>query len=59
MIGKWFNWLYIDKNTLTQESEAQGWKCEIIYEDDQDQYLARLKLISYSDYFSVGERPDR
>ena len=44
--GKWFNWLYIDKNTLTQESEAQGWKCEIIYEDDQDQYLARLTLIS-------------
>lgn len=42
--GKWFNWLYIDKGTLTTEAEAQGWICEIIMEDDQDQYLARLKL---------------
>lgn len=42
--GKWFNWLYIDKETLTHEAEAQGWKCEIVFEDDQDQYLARLTL---------------
>ena len=42
--GKWFNWLYIDKETLTQEAVAQGWICEIILEDDQDQYLARLSL---------------
>ena len=42
--GKWFNWLYIDKETLAQEAVAQGWNCEIILEDDQDQYLARLSL---------------
>ena len=38
------NYNDIDKGTLTTEAEAQGWKCEIIMEDDQDQYLARLKL---------------
>ena len=44
--GKWFNWLYIDKETLTQKAKAKGWRCEIIMEDDQDQYLARLTLIN-------------
>ncbi|WP_374949237.1 class I SAM-dependent methyltransferase [Mucilaginibacter sp.] len=38
----WFNWLYIDKNQLIATSAAAGWKAEIIYEDDMDQYLARL-----------------
>lgn len=42
--GKWFNWLYIDQTTLKKEAEAQGWNCEIMMEDDQDQYLARLTL---------------
>lgn len=46
--GKWFNWLYIDKETLTKVAEAKGWKCEIILEDDQDQYLARLTLVTLS-----------
>ncbi len=46
VIGKWFNWLYVDKETLTQEANAKGWKCEILMEDDQDQYLARLTLIN-------------
>ncbi len=43
--GKWFNWLYIDKETLTREAKAQGWKCDVIMEDDQDQYLAKLTLV--------------
>lgn len=43
--GKWFNWLYIDKETLTREAKAQGWKCDVIMEDNQDQYLAKLTLV--------------
>lgn len=40
--GEWFNWLYIDPLTLAKYSQAKGWKCEIVFRDDQDQYLARL-----------------
>ena len=42
--GNWFNWLYIDQKTLKQHAEKQGWKCELIYEDDMDLYLAKLTL---------------
>jgi SAM-dependent methyltransferase len=40
--GEWFNWLYLDQKTLIAIAAACGWDCEIIYEDAQDQYLARL-----------------
>lgn len=42
--GKWFNWVYIDKNTLASLAKASGWQCNIIFEDDNDQYLAQLTL---------------
>jgi len=38
-----FFWLYIDKETLKNIAEPLGWKCEIIMEDENDQYLACLK----------------
>lgn len=44
--GDWFNWLYIDQTTLVHISHQNGWHCEIIFEDGEDQYLARLKLLS-------------
>lgn len=44
--GNWFNWLYIDQATLLHIARQNGWNCEIIFEDGEDQYLARLKLIS-------------
>jgi SAM-dependent methyltransferase len=42
--GDWFNWLYIDSETLEKHARQQGWKCEIVYEDDMDLYLAQLTL---------------
>jgi SAM-dependent methyltransferase len=42
--GSWFNWLYIDPATLHQLSREHGWNCEIVYVDEQDQYLAKLTL---------------
>jgi SAM-dependent methyltransferase len=42
--GNWFNWLYLDQETLTHTANQNGWKCEIIFDDDEDQYLARLTL---------------
>jgi hypothetical protein len=41
--GNWFDWLYIDQITLKSAAEKNGWKADIIYEDDQGQYLAVLK----------------
>ncbi|QES89911.1 class I SAM-dependent methyltransferase [Rhizosphaericola mali] len=38
-----FNWLYLDKNTLREIAIKEGWSVEIIYEDENDQYLARLQ----------------
>jgi SAM-dependent methyltransferase len=43
--GNWFNWLYLDQNTLLQIAVLHGWNCEILFDDGEDQYLARLTLI--------------
>jgi hypothetical protein len=44
--GAWFNWLYIDQQTLMFIARKAGWRCEIVFDDGEDQYLARLTLIS-------------
>ena len=40
--GNWFNWLYLDPETLTATANACGWSCKIILDDGEDQYLATL-----------------
>ena len=42
--GPWFKWLYIDQDTLAAIAGEEGWLTIIQYEDEQDQYLARLIL---------------
>jgi SAM-dependent methyltransferase len=42
--GSWFKWIYVDQQTLKSLAKKQGWLVEIVFEDDQDQYLARLSL---------------
>ncbi|MFD0940152.1 class I SAM-dependent methyltransferase [Pedobacter boryungensis] len=44
--GNWFNWLYLDQETLMRTANENGWECEIVFDNDEDQYLARLTLIS-------------
>jgi SAM-dependent methyltransferase len=44
--GDWFNWLYLDQGTLAHIAHQNGWDLEVLFEDDNDQYLSRLKLIS-------------
>lgn len=41
----WFSWLYIDRDMLQQIASEEGWRTEILLEDDSDQYLARLQLL--------------
>lgn len=42
--GKPFGWVYVDQETMIALAQASGWVIQILYEDDQDQYLARLEL---------------
>ena len=41
-LGKAFNWLYIDFDNLSMIAEQSGFTCELIFEDDHYNYLARL-----------------
>lgn len=38
----WFSWLYLSKKKLIQIAEEGGWDTEILFEDEFDQYLAKL-----------------
>ncbi|RYD73596.1 MAG: class I SAM-dependent methyltransferase [Sphingobacteriales bacterium] len=40
--GNWFNWLYIDPKTIETIAFETGWLSEIIFDDDEDQYLVKL-----------------
>ncbi|SKB94574.1 Methyltransferase domain-containing protein [Parapedobacter luteus] len=40
--GEPFNWLFIDQQTLIQLANTEGWVVQILYEDETDQYLARM-----------------
>lgn len=42
--SEWFSWLYIDRNTLQLVANDEGWRMEIITEDESGQYLARLTI---------------
>jgi len=38
-----FGWIYIDKDTITKVASQVGYTCQVIYQSNNDQYLARLK----------------
>ena len=38
-----FPWLYIDMQTLIELGQTLGWVVQILFEDDQDQYLVRME----------------
>lgn len=42
--GNWFKWIYVDQATMRSIAKASGWDIEIVFEDGNDQYLARLTL---------------
>ena len=45
-LTEWFRWLYLDSETMTQIAGESGYRSEIIFEDENDQYLAVLRKIS-------------
>lgn len=42
----WFTWLYIDQDMLRTIANEEGWSMEVLFEDNDDQYLTRLQLMS-------------
>lgn len=42
--GLYYGWLQVDAETLKEHSEKKGWKCEVIYEDEDGNYLAKLTI---------------
>ncbi|WP_258103346.1 bifunctional 2-polyprenyl-6-hydroxyphenol methylase/3-demethylubiquinol 3-O-methyltransferase UbiG [Marinoscillum sp. MHG1-6] len=40
--GDWFNWLYLDQDSLLKITTKMGLFAEILHTDEQDQYLARI-----------------
>jgi SAM-dependent methyltransferase len=45
-LSDWFNWLYIDPILLNQIAAEEGWKMELLMDDEMDQYLVRFTVIS-------------
>jgi len=43
ILGKPFPWLYIDQQELIKIAHEEGWVVQILFEDDNDQYLARME----------------
>ncbi|HEY6900256.1 MAG TPA: class I SAM-dependent methyltransferase [Puia sp.] len=39
----WFEWLFIDRKTLSSIAQEEGWKIELLYEDPWDQFLVRCR----------------
>lgn len=44
--GDWFSWLYVDPETMKKYAAETGWNMEVLEEDANDQYLARLTTTS-------------
>ncbi len=41
--GEPFKWLYIDQNTLIKIAHEEGWVVQVLFEDENDQYLVRME----------------
>lgn len=40
--GDEFDWIYVDKKTMAKVASQVGFNCQVIYQGNNDQYLARL-----------------
>lgn len=41
--GETFKWLYLDQETLIKIAHEEGWVVQILFEDDNDQFLVRME----------------
>ena len=40
----WFTWLFIDRKTLAEVAGREGWKVDVLFEDEWGQFLVRCQL---------------
>ncbi|NEU07200.1 class I SAM-dependent methyltransferase [Flavihumibacter sp. R14] len=40
--SEWFDWLYVDANSISTIAAEEGWRMELLMEDEMDQFLVRL-----------------
>lgn len=40
--GAWFPWLYVDFETLDQVAHSSGWSAQLVFQDENGHYLARM-----------------
>lgn len=38
----WFTWLYVDQAQMKQIAAENGWRTQLLFEDEEEQYLMRL-----------------
>ena len=43
-VGDYFNWLHVDFQKLSENAQMCGWRSEVIAEEDNGNYLAKLSL---------------
>lgn len=41
--GPLFKWLYLDQDTLIKTAHEMGWVVQVLFEDENDQYLVRME----------------
>lgn len=45
--GEPFGWVYVDQNTMHSLAVASGWEMQVLFTNEEDQYLARLVQAKY------------
>jgi SAM-dependent methyltransferase len=40
----WFKWLFIDRKTLAEVAGREGWRTEVLFEDEWEQFLVRCQV---------------
>lgn len=53
VLGKPFSWLYIDQEELLKIAREENWVVQILFEDENDQYLVRMEPRKEAEQISV------
>jgi len=40
--GPYFYWLQVDSQTLTEFAAKSGFSCQVVYQEEHENYLAKL-----------------
>jgi SAM-dependent methyltransferase len=48
--GPYFRWLHIDPDSLEREASRAGWRTEVLVQEENGQYLARLSQQAIADH---------